>query len=273
MREHSIEFFPPKNAAGDARLQECVEAFLPLRPAFASVTFGAGGSTRERTFETVRMIQSIHDLEPVPHLSCIASTRTNIRDILQRYRDQGIRRIVALRGDLPEGMDTPGEFRYANELVSFIQDFGGFEIHVAAYPETHPQAASPQTDLDNFVRKARAGADVAITQYFYNNHAYYQFVADLQKRGVDIPVVVGVMPIGSYAQIARFSALCGADIPRFIRARMEAYGDDIESQRQFGIEVLTRQCEDLLHQGAPGLHFYTLNSAEPTRQIWRNLGL
>lgn len=273
MTEHSIEFFPPKNAAGEARLRQTIAELLPLKPAFASVTFGAGGSTRERTFDTVRLIQDEYPLEAVPHLSCIASTREGVREVLERYRAQGIRRIVALRGDLPEGMDTPGEFRFANELVGFIKDFGGFEIHVAAYPEAHPQAPDPLADLDNFVRKAEAGADVAITQYFYNNNAYYQFVDDLRRRGLDIPVVVGVMPIVNYGQIARFSALCGAEIPRFIRERMEAYGDDLESQRAFGIEVVTRQCEDLLRQGVPGLHFYTLNQAEPTASIWRNLGI
>lgn len=271
--DHSIEFFPPKNMAGEARLRETIEALLPLKPSFASVTFGAGGSTRERTFDTVRMISHEFPLEAVPHLSCIASTREGIREILENYRAQGIGRIVALRGDLLPGMDTPGEFRHANELVAFIKDFGGFEIHVAAYPEMHPESPEPVIDLENFIRKTRAGADVAITQYFYNNNAYYQFVEDLRRRDVDIPVVAGVMPIASYEQIARFSKLCGAEIPRFIHVRMEAYADDPASQRAFGIEVVTRQCEDLLRQGAPGLHFYTLNQAEPTATIWRNLGL
>lgn len=270
MTEHSIEFFPPR---GEQRLREVIDALLPLQPAFASVTFGAGGSTRERTFDTVRMIQAHCALEPVPHLSCISSTRDGIHEILQRYRDQGIKRIVALRGDLPEGMENPGEFHYANELVAFIKDFGGFEIHVAAYPEPHPQAISALTDLEYFVRKVKAGADVAITQYFYNNNAYYQFVEDAQRRGVDIPIVAGVMPFVSYAQVERFSKLCGAEIPRFIRERMAAYADDAASQIQFGIELVTRQCQDLLRQGVPGLHFYTLNQTEPTKTIWENLGL
>lgn len=273
MMEHSVEFFPPKNAVGEDRLRETIAELLPLKPAFASVTFGAGGSTRERTFETVRLIQAQFPLEPVPHLSCISSTREGVLEILERYRAQGIRRLVALRGDLPPGMETPGEFRHANELVAFIKDFGGFEIHVAAYPEAHPQAPDALTDLEHFIRKVEAGADVAITQYFYNNNAYYQFVDELRRRGIDIPVMAGIMPIGNYAQIARFSALCGAEIPRFIRERMEAYGDDPASQREFGIEVITRQCEDLLRQGVPGLHFYTLNQAEPTQRIWRELDL
>ncbi len=271
--QHSVEFFPPKNAAGEDRLRETVRALLPLGPEYASVTFGAGGSTRERTFSTVSLIRQDYDLEAVPHLSCIGSTEASIREILEDYRQQGIQRIVALRGDLPEGMSNPGHFEYASDLVAFIRAFGGFRIYVAGYPEVHPRAASAQEDLQHLAEKVRAGADAVITQYFYNPDAYLQLRDDLQKRGAEVPVVVGVMPIGNFEQISRFSAMCGAELPQYLRRRMEAYAGDPQSQFQLGIDLLTRQCETLLKQGAPSLHFYTLNQAEATRAIWQNLGL
>ncbi len=270
---HSVEFFPPKNAAGEQRLQEAIRALLPLRPEYASVTFGAGGSTRERTFATVDMIRKDYALEAVPHLSCIGSTKSGIQEILEDYRTQGIQRIVALRGDLPEGMSNPGHFEYAADLVAFIRQFGGFEIYVAGYPEVHPKAISANEDLQHLVEKVQAGADAVITQYFYNPDAYLQFRDDLQRRGVEVPIVVGVMPITNFAQISRFSAMCGAELPQYLRRRMEAYGEDLQSQYQLGIELLSRQCETLLAQGAPGLHFYTLNQSEATTAIWQNLGL
>ncbi|MDR7926920.1 methylenetetrahydrofolate reductase [NAD(P)H] [Acidithiobacillus thiooxidans] len=270
---HSVEFFPPKNAAGEQRLQEAIRALLPLKPEYASVTFGAGGSTRERTFATVDMIRKDYALEAVPHLSCIGSTESGIQEILEDYRTQGIQRIVALRGDLPEGMSNPGHFEYAADLVGFIRQFGGFKIYVAGYPEVHPKAVSAEEDLQHLVEKVQAGADAVITQYFYNPDAYLQLRDDLQRRGVEVPIVVGVMPITNFEQISRFSAMCGAELPQYLRRRMEAYGEDLQSQYQFGIELLSRQCETLLAQGAPSLHFYTLNQSEATTAIWQNLGL
>jgi len=274
-RHFSFEFFPPKNEKGEERLSKTVDKLAPLGPDFVSVTFGAGGSTRERTFATVDRIQSRASLEAVPHLSCIGSRKEDIHEILQRYRDAGIRRIVALRGDVPEDEEAfkEGGFRYANELVGYIKEFGGFQINVACYPEFHPETPDPQTDMENFVRKVKAGADNAITQYFFNNAAYYRFVEDVQRMGVDVPIIVGLMPISNFAQIDRFSQMCGADIPRWIRLRMEAYGDDTKSQQELGIEIATRQAEELLANGAPGIHFYTLNRAEATRRVWQNLGL
>jgi methylenetetrahydrofolate reductase (NADPH) len=270
---HSVEFFPPKNAAGEARLREAIAALLPLGPEYASVTFGAGGSTRERTFATVEMILRDYPLEAVPHLSCIGSTPEGIREILERYRQQGVKRIVALRGDLPAGMDHPGSFQHASELVAFIRAFGGFQIFVAGYPEVHPQAPSALLGIEHLVAKVQAGANAVITQYFFNPDAYAQLRDDLERRGVAVPIIPGIMPIVNYEQIARFSAQCGAEIPRYVRLRMEAYGDDLAAQLEYGIELLSRQCETLLAQGAPDLHFYTLNQAEPTASIWRNLHL
>ena len=270
---HSVEFFPPKNAAGEERLREAITALLPLGPEYASVTFGAGGSTRERTFATVTMIRQDYDLEAVPHLSCIGSTEAGIREILRDYQKQGIRRIVALRGDLPEGMENPGHFQHAADLVAFIRHFGGFDVYVAGYPEIHPRATSARDDVAHLVAKVQAGADAIITQYFFNPDAYLQLRDELQRQGVEIPVVVGVMPITNFEQISRFSAMCGADIPQYVRRRMEAYADDPQSQYQFGIDLLSRQCQLLLREGAPSLHFYTLNQAEATTAIWRNLSL
>ncbi len=271
----SFEFFPPRTDKGVESLRAQREQLARLHPRFFSVTFGAGGSTQERTLETVLEIQRESGIEAAPHLSCIGSSREKIQQILKTYQDAGIRHIVALRGDLPSGVREPGEFHYANELVRFIREVSGdhFHIEVAAYPEFHPQALNAFDDLKHFRNKVEAGANSAITQYFYNPDSYFSFVDSCEKLGVDIPIVPGIMPITNYVQLARFSDACGAEIPRWIRKRLEAYGDDLTSIRQFGIEVVTRLCERLLAEGAPGLHFYTMNKAEPTLTIWNNLGL
>ncbi len=273
-RTFSIEFFPPRTPEGALKLRETRRRLALLEPKFFSVTFGAGGSTRDHTLETVLEIQG-EGLAAAPHLSCIGSTRDNIRDILATYRAHGIRHIVALRGDLPSGMAAPGEFRYANELVAFIRAETGdwFDIEVAAYPETHPQARSYGEDLANFKRKCEAGADAAITQYFFNADAYFNFVDDCTRLGITLPIVPGIMPIANYAQLSRFSAACGAEIPRWLARKMESYLDDNASIRAFGLDVVTSLCERLLSRGAPGLHFYTLNQAELTTTIWHRLGL
>ncbi|MGB9670321.1 MAG: methylenetetrahydrofolate reductase [NAD(P)H] [Halothiobacillaceae bacterium] len=269
----SCEFFPPKSEEGAARLRATWQALKAMQPSYFSVTFGAGGSTQERTFDTVREIQRDSGIEAAPHLSCIGSTRAQIRAILEDYKAQGIRRIVALRGDLPSGMRDPGELRYANELVEFIREVTGdwFHIEVAAYPEIHPQAPSAKADLENFARKVRAGADAAITQYFYNVDAYFRFMDDCERMGLDIPVIPGIMPITNYTQLARFSDACGAEIPRWLRKRLEGFGDDAESIRAYGLDVVGEMCEDLLAGGAPGLHFYTMNQVEPSLTLWQRL--
>jgi methylenetetrahydrofolate reductase (NADPH) len=245
-----------------------------LNPEFFSVTFGAGGSTRDRTLETVIEIQR-EGHKAAPHLSCIGSTRENIRAILNEYKSHGIRHIVALRGDMPSGMACAGEFRYANELVEFIRAETGdwFQIEVAAYPEFHPQAISAQADLANFKRKVDAGADAAITQYFYNADAYFNFVDECTAMGITIPIVPGIMPIANFSQLARFSDACGAEIPRWLRLKLQGYGDDAASIRACGLDVVTSLCERLLKGGAPGLHFYTLNQAGLISTIWQRLGL
>jgi len=274
-KAYSIEFFPPKSEESAAKLRDTYTQLAPLKPCFASVTFGAGGSTQERTFDTVREIKQATGLDVAPHLSCIGSTKDNIRQILSNYKAQGIRHIVALRGDMPLGWREAGEFRYANELVAFIRAETGdhFFIEVAAYPEFHPQAANAQADLLNFKRKVEAGADGAMTQYFYNPDAYFRFVESCEKLGLELPIVPGIMPITNYIQLARFSDACGAEIPRWIRKRLEAFGDDLKSLRSFGMDVTTKLCSDLLAGGAPGLHFYTMNQAGPTKTLWRDLGL
>jgi methylenetetrahydrofolate reductase (NADPH) len=245
-----------------------------LKPKFFSVTFGAGGSTRDRTLETALEIQA-EGYVAAPHLSCIGSTSESIRAMLEKYRDGGIRHIVALRGDLPSGMAQGGEFRYANELVAFIRkEFDDtFHIEVASYPEYHPQASSSQEDLLNFKRKVDAGADSVITQYFYNADAYFNFIDECEAMGIKIPIVPGIMPINKFSQLARFSDACGAEIPRWIRKRLEGYRDDSASVRAFGLDIVTDLCDRLLSAGAPGLHFYTLNSAGLTTTIWQRLGL
>ena len=274
-RVFSFEFFPPKTRDGIDKLHATLDKLARVKPRFFSVTFGAGGSTRDRTMEVVADIQARSGIETAPHLSCVSSTRENITEMLGHYREQGINHIVALRGDMPSGMVEAGEFRYANELVAFIRDTTGdhFHIEVAAYPEYHPQATSPERDLANFKRKVVAGANSAITQYFYNGDAYFNFVDRCERHGIDIPVVPGIMPITNYFQLARFSDACGAEIPRWIRRRLETYGEDTTSIRAFGEEVVTRLCQRLLEHGAPGLHFYTMNRASPSLAIWENLGL
>ncbi|GAB4262008.1 MAG: methylenetetrahydrofolate reductase [NAD(P)H] [Methylomicrobium sp.] len=270
----SFEFYPPKTEAGEQNLHKVHEKLSRLNPDFFSVTFGAGGSTRDKTFETVVNIQE-RGISAAPHLSCVASTRDNIREILQNYKANGIKKIVALRGDLPSGMLSAGQFRYANELVEFIRSETGdyFQIHVAAYPEMHPQARSAAEDLNNFKRKIDAGANAAITQYFYNAESYFYFVDACEKLGIDIPIVPGIMPITNYSQLFRFSEMCGADIPRWLRKKLEGFGDDREQIIAFGCDVVTRLCQQLLDNGAPGLHFYTMNQSEPTLAIWNNLNL
>lgn len=272
--EISFEFFPPQTAEGAEKLRATRRQLAQLKPAFFSCTFGAGGSTRDRTLETVLEIQA-EGLPAAPHLSCIGSTRDNVRAVLERYRAAGIRRLVALRGDLPSGMADPGEFRFANELVEFIRAETGdwFHIEVAAYPEYHPQSRSPREDLANFKRKVDAGADSAITQYFYNADAYAHFVEEARALGVTVPIVPGVMPIANFSKIARFSDACGAEIPRWMRKKFESFGDDSASVRAFGLDVVTELCERLLASGAPGLHFYTLNQAGLTSTICQRLGL
>lgn len=273
-RTFSFEFFPPNTPEGVEKLRATTQQLAQLKPKFFSVTFGAGGSTRERTLDTVLDIRA-QGHAAAPHISCIASTRDSVRDMLQRYRDSGITHLVALRGDLPSGLAAAGEFRYANELVAFIRsEFGNqFFIEVAAYPEYHPQSRSAQDDLLNFKRKVEAGADSAITQYFYNADAYHHFIDECTAMGVHIPIVPGIMPIGRFSQLARFSDACGAEIPRWIRRKLEGYGDDTASIRSFGLDVVTRLCDDLLSAGAPGLHFYTMNQAGLTSTIWQRLGL
>jgi methylenetetrahydrofolate reductase (NADPH) len=270
----SVEFFPPKTPDGVEKLRAARRSLAELKPAFCSVTFGAGGSTREGTLDTVLEIRG-EGLPATPHISCIGTTRDGVREVLARYKSHGIRHLVALRGDMPSGAVDAGDFRYASELVAFIRDETGdwFHIDVAAYPEYHPQARSPQDDIANFARKISAGADSAITQYFYNAHAYWGFIEACDAMGIDVPIVPGIMPIGSYVRLARFSDACGAEIPRWIRRKLESYGDDTASIRAFGLDVVTRLCADLLEGGAPGLHFYTLNQAPLTTAIWRRLGL
>ncbi|UTH75095.1 methylenetetrahydrofolate reductase [NAD(P)H] [Chromobacterium sp. IIBBL 290-4] len=273
-RTFSFEFFPPKTPEGIAKLRTTRQQLAQFKPQFFSVTFGAGGTTRDGTLSTVLEIRS-EGQAAAPHLSCIGSTRENIAAILNEYRNNGIRHLVALRGDIPSGMVAAGEFRYANELVEFIRAEHGdhFHIEVAAYPEFHPQARSAEDDLNNFVRKVRAGANSAMTQYFFNADSYFRFVDEARARGVDIPIVPGIMPISNFGQLCRFSDMCGAEVPRWLRLRMQAYYDDTASIRALGLDVVTELCDRLLQGGAPGLHFYTLNQAGLVSTIWQRLGL
>ncbi|SFP35434.1 5,10-methylenetetrahydrofolate reductase (NAD(P)) [Nitrosomonas cryotolerans] len=270
----SFELFPPQTPEGVEKLRATRKQLAQFNPKFFSVTFGAGGSTRDRTLETVLEIQAEGHVA-APHLSCIGSTQQNIRAVLEKYRLSGIQHIVALRGDLPSGMAQAGEFRYASELVAFIRkEFGStFHIDVAAYPEYHPQARSAQEDIKNFKRKIEAGADSVITQYFYNADAYFHFVKTCEAAGIKIPIVPGIMPINKFLQLVRFSDSCGAEIPRWIRKKLEGYGDDSASIHAFGLDVVTDLCERLLKAGAPGLHFYTLNSAKFVATIWQRLNI
>jgi len=270
----SFELFPPQTPEGIEKLRVTRRQLAQLDPAYFSVTYGAGGTTRERTLGVALEVQA-EGREVAPHLSCVASTRESIRQILEQYRSAGITRVVALRGDLPSGTAEAGEFRYASELVGYIRsEFGdSFHIEVAAYPEYHPQARSAQEDLQNFKRKVQAGANGAITQYFFNADAYFAFVEECEAMGIDVPIIPGIMPINRFSQLARFSDACGAEIPRWIRRKLEGFGDDVASIRSFGLDVVTSLCDRLLRGGAPGLHFYTLNQAGPTTTVWQRLGL
>ena len=270
----SFEFFPPNTPEGANKLRATRAQLAGLAPDFFSVTYGAGGATRDKTMSVVLEIAA-EGREVAPHLSCIGATRDSIRELLATYRARGIRRLVALRGDLPSGMVDTGDFRFANELVEFVRAETGdwFRIEVAAYPEIHPQARSPQDDLQAFVRKMRAGADAAITQYFFNADAYFRFVEEATRAGVSAPIVPGIMPITNFTQLARFSDACGAEIPRWIRLKLASFGDDVASIRGFGLEVVAAMCRRLLDAGAPGLHFYTLNQAGATSDILAALGV
>ena len=275
-RRYSFEFFPAKTEAGHEKLLATARTFAGYKPDFFSCTYGAGGSTRDRTLQTVLQLDGEIQVPTAPHLSCVGDSKAELRALLAHYKDAGIKRIVALRGDLPSGMGmASGELRYANELVEFIRAETGdhFHIEVAAYPEVHPQARNFESDLANFVRKVKAGADSAITQYFFNADSYFYFVDRVRQQGVEIPIVPGIMPITNYSKLARFSDACGAEIPRWVRKQLEAYADDTASIQAFGEQVITEMCERLLQGGAPGLHFYTLNQAEPSLAIWNNLKL
>jgi len=275
-RRYSFEFFPTKTDAGHDKLMAVARELAGYNPDFFSCTYGAGGSTRDRTLNTVLQLDGEVGVPAAPHLSCVGDSTDDLRGLLAQYQAARIKRIVALRGDLPSGMGmASGELRYANELVEFIRKETGehFHIEVAAYPEMHPQARNFEADLANFARKAQAGANSAITQYFFNADSYFYFMERLGKLGIDIPVVPGIMPITNYSKLARFSDACGAEIPRWIRKQLEAYGDDLQSIQAFGEQVISEMCERLLQGGAPGLHFYTLNQAEPSLAIWHNLKL
>ena len=273
-RHFSFEFFPPRTPEGEEKLRATRRQLAQLKPTFMSCTFGAGGSTQEGTMRTVFEIQAEGHMA-APHISCIGSSRESIAQMLEAYRAKGIRRLVCLRGDLPSGMAPGGEFRYATDLVRFVREHtgDGFHLEVAAYPEFHPQSRRPSDDLRHFKEKVDAGANSAITQYFYNADAYSHFVESVEALGVDVPIVPGIMPITNCAQLSRFSDACGAEIPRWIRLRLESFGDDTASIKAFGLDVVTELCERLLALGAPGLHFYTLNQAGPTSTIWQRLGL
>jgi methylenetetrahydrofolate reductase (NADPH) len=270
--DFSIEFFPPKTPEGADKLRVARAKLALLQPKYFSVTFGAGGSTQQGTLDTVVEILA-EGHQAAPHLSCVGASRASIRAILTEFQSHGIRRLVALRGDLPSGYGGAGELRYASELVEFIRAETGdwFHIEVAAYPEVHPQARSPQDDLQNFARKVQAGANAAITQYFYNADAYFAFMDQTRKLGIDIPVVAGIMPITNYTQLLRFSDMCGAEIPRWVRLKLASFGDDSASIKAFGLDVVTQLCERLLAGGAPGLHFYSMNQALPTTALWERL--
>ena len=268
----SIEFYPPKTPEGADKLRVARAKLAQLEPKYFSVTFGAGGSTQQGTLDTVLEIMS-EGHEAAPHLSCVGGSRASIRAILQQFKGHGIKRLVALRGDLPSGYGGAGELRYASELVEFIRAETGdwFHIEVAAYPEVHPQARSPQDDLLAFERKVKAGANAAITQYFYNADAYFAFMDQVTKLGIDVPVVAGIMPITNYTQLMRFSDMCGAEIPRWVRLKLASFGDDSASIKAFGLDVVGQLCERLLAGGAPGLHFYSMNQAAATTALWQRL--
>ncbi len=274
----SFELFPPRTPEGAARLPATIAQLAALKPDYFSITHGAGGSDQEGTYETLLTVVEHTGVEAAPHLTCVGSTRAHVAEQLERYRDAGVKRIVALRGDLPAtalSAAAPGEFHYANELVSFIREKHGdaFTIEVAAYPEMHPQADRPSEDFEHFRRKVEAGADAALTQLFYNADAYFDFVERCDKAGIKIPIVPGIMPITSYANTMRFCNGCGADLPRWVRLRLEELEDTKPALLDFGLSVVTRLCETLLRNGAPGLHFYTINQAGPALRLWENLRL
>jgi len=276
--QFSFELFPPRTPEGTAKLPNIAAQLAALQPKYFSVTYGAGGSDQDGTYETVVRVVEKTRVEAAPHLTCVGSTRAKIAALLQRYKAAGVKRIVALRGDLPataHGAEAPGELHFASELVRFIRETEGdaFHLEVAAYPEMHPQASNPDVDFDHFRRKVEAGADAAITQYFFTADAYFDFVERCERAQLKLPVIPGIMPIVNHAQLTRFSAACGADIPRWIRLRLEQLQDDKAALQDFGLEVVTRLCETLLKAGAPGLHFYTLNQVEPTLRLWKNLAL
>ncbi|HEX4330937.1 MAG TPA: methylenetetrahydrofolate reductase [NAD(P)H] [Usitatibacter sp.] len=273
-RIFSFEFYPPKTPEGVAKLRAAWKQLAQLHPGFFSVTYGAGGTTREGTLSTVLEIRD-DGHNAAPHISCVASTREALREVVQQYRANGIRHTVALRGDLPSGLAMSGEFRYASDLVAFIRAETGdwFHIEVAAYPEYHPQSRKPHHDITAFKAKVDAGANSAITQYFYNPDAYFHFVDQARALGIAIPIVPGIMPINNFSQLARFSDACGAEIPRWMRLKLEGFGDDAASIKAFGLDVVTDLCDRLLTGGAPGLHFYTMNMAGPSSTIWQRLGL
>ena len=270
----SLEFFPPKTPEGAEKLRLARQQLYALGPEFCSVTYGAGGSTQEGTFGTVREILA-EGVDAASHFSCIGATRESVRAQLAQLKSMGVKRLVALRGDLHSGWGAGGEFHYASDLVAFIRAETGsdFRLEVAAYPEMHPQARSPEADLQAYATKVRAGADAAITQYFYNADAFFRFVDDTRKLGLGVPVVPGIIPITSSTQLMRFSDACGAEIPRWIRLRLQAFGDDLASIRAFGLDVVTDLCERLRRAGVPALHFYTMNQSAATLEICRRLGL
>ena len=269
----SFEFFPPRSAAQRLLLESTWQKLARLKPRYLSVTFGAGGSTLAATLQTVTDLLEKSGVPVAPHISCMAKDRDMLILLLESYLDAGVERLVVLRGDRPRGVSGPGPFQYASELVRFVQQSfpGKFHIEVACYPEFHPESASPETEFKYFKEKIDAGADGATTQYFYNTDCYFQFLDDCQKHGISVPITPGIMPITNYDSLVRFSAMCGTEIPRWIRKRMEAYGDDGASIRQFGLDVVTKLCERLLHGGAPGLHIYTLNRANATMRLWQRL--
>ena len=272
-KKFSLEFFPPRDEAAQDKLIRSAEQLKALQPDYVSVTFGAGGSTRSGTVETVRLMRGL-GFETAPHISCVGSSKAVLAELLDGYRAEGVQRIVALRGDLPSGMGGgSGELRHARDLVAFIREHSGdhFHIEVAAYPEMHPQALSAQDDLGHFVDKVKAGANSAITQYFFNADAYFDFVDRVRAQGVDVPVIPGIMPITNNMQLTRFSNMCGAEIPRWVRLRLSDFGDDRASIRAFGLDVVAQLCDNLLSRGAPGLHFYTLNNAEVTKALWERV--
>lgn len=269
----SFEFFPPRTAEQRSVLESTWRSLAPLQPEYLSVTFGAGGSTLDATRETVEALAAVTDVPVAPHISCMAHSERMLRRLLEGYRDGGVRRLVVLRGDRPTGVTHSGPFHHANELVAFIRRAFGddFHIDVACYPEFHPESESPASELHWFRRKVEAGADGAVTQYFYNADSYFHFVDDCRKAGIGIPITPGIMPIGNYAQLARFSSMCGAEIPQWLRRRLEGFGDDRQAVHEFGLDVVTELCERLLAGGAPGLHIYTLNRANTSLELWRRL--